>query len=191
MPVRKLREYLDGHQVKYVVISHSAAFTAPEIAASAHIPGRELAKTVMVKIDGKMAMAVLPAPAKIDFKLLQEALGAGSVELATEQEFADSFPECEPGAMPPFGNLYDMDVFVARKLSEDEEIAFNAGSHTELVKLAYRDFERLVKPKAFSRPSASVNTKAMTIRPMVCWRPSQRSLRKLNIAVRPRMAAMV
>jgi Ala-tRNA(Pro) deacylase len=106
-----------------------------------------MAKTVIIKVDGKMAMAVLPAPHKVDFKLLKEAIGAKSVELATEQEFADDFPECEPGAMPPFGNLYGMDVYVAAKLAADEEIAFNAGSHTELFRLAYKDFDRLVKPK--------------------------------------------
>jgi Ala-tRNA(Pro) deacylase len=147
MPAQKLKQFLDKNKVKYVAISHSPTYTAQEIAASAHVPGREMAKTVIIKVDGAMAMAVLPAPQKVDFKLLMKELGAKSVELATEQEFADSFPECEPGAMPPFGNLYDMDVFVAQKLSEDKEIAFNAGSHTELVKLSYEDFEKLVKPK--------------------------------------------
>lgn len=147
MPVKKLREFLDQNKVKYIAISHSAAYTAQEIAASAHISGKDLAKTVMVKIDGKMAMAVLPASFRVDFDLLKEATGAKKVELAPEREFKDMFPECDTGAMPPFGNLYDMEVYVAERLAEDEEIAFNAGSHTELVKLAYRDFEALVKPK--------------------------------------------
>jgi Ala-tRNA(Pro) deacylase len=101
----------------------------------------------MVKIDGKMAMAVLPASCKVDFDLLKKAAGASTVGLASEQEFKNLFPECEIGAMPPFGNLYGMEVFVADALAEDEEIAFNAGSHTELIRLAYKDFERLVKPK--------------------------------------------
>jgi Ala-tRNA(Pro) deacylase len=114
MPAQKLKQFLDKNKVKYVAISHSPTYTAQEIAASAHVPGKEMAKTVIVKVDGKMAMAVLPAPQKVDFKLLKDGIGAKSVELATEQEFADSFPECEPGAMPPFGNLYDMDVFVAK-----------------------------------------------------------------------------
>jgi Ala-tRNA(Pro) deacylase len=147
MPAKKLKEFLDSNNVKYVSISHSAAYTAQEIAASAHIKGKELAKTVMVKIDGKMAMAVLPASYKVDMELLKEAAGASAVELAGEQEFKDMFPGCETGAMPPFGNLYDMDVFVSAMLAEDEEIAFNAGSHTELVRLAYKDYERLVQPK--------------------------------------------
>ena len=147
MPAKKLKEFLDKSKIKYVAISHSPAFTSQEIAASAHVPGRELAKTVIVKVDGRMAMAVLPAPQKIDFKALKKATGARTVELASEQEFADRFPECEAGAMPPFGNLYGMDVYVAQNLTEDPEIAFNAGSHTELIKLAYKDFERLVRPK--------------------------------------------
>ena len=148
MPAQKLKDFLDRHNIKYVTISHSLAYTAQEVAASAHIAGKELAKTVMVKIDGKMAMAVLPASYKVNLELLKTAAGASKVELANEQEFRDMFPESEVGAMPPFGNLYSMEVFVDESLSEDEEIAFNDGSHTELLKLAYRDFERLVKPKA-------------------------------------------
>lgn len=147
MPVRKLKEFLDSHNIKYLSISHSPAYTAQEIAASAHIPGKELAKTVIVKLDNKMAMAVLPASHKVDFGLLRQATGASSIELASEQEFKDMFPECQVGAMPPFGNLYGMEVFVAESLAEDAEIAFNAGSHIELIRLPYKDFERLVKPK--------------------------------------------
>ena len=147
MPAKKLKQFLDGHRVKDLAISHAPVYTAQEIAASAHVPGKELAKTVIVKVDGQMAMAVLPATHKIDFKLLKKSPGAKKVELASEGEFADRFPECEPGAMPPFGNLYDMEVYVAEPLAEDEEIAFNAGSHTELIRLPYEDFERLAKPK--------------------------------------------
>ncbi|MHC4399853.1 MAG: aminoacyl-tRNA deacylase [Planctomycetota bacterium] len=147
MPVRRLKEFLDGHGVKYVAIEHSPAYTAQEIAASAHVPGKELAKTVMVRIDGQMAMAVLPASRKVDFDRLREAAGAERVDLAGEEEFQGMFPGCEVGAMPPFGNLYDMKVYVSESLAEDEEIAFNAGSHTELIRLAYADFERLAGPK--------------------------------------------
>lgn len=146
MPVQKLKEFLDSQKVKYVTIYHSPAFTAQEIAASAHVPGKELAKTVMVKIDGRMAMVVLPASFRIDMQMLRQATGAANVELAGEKEFKDMFPACEVGAMPPFGNLYGMDVYVSETLSKDEEIAFNAGSHTELVRLAYADFARLVNP---------------------------------------------
>ncbi len=147
MPLQKLREFLDQNSVKYVSVSHSPAYTAQEIAASAHIPGQELAKTVMVKLDGEMAMAVLPASFKVDLEQLRSAAGATEVALATEDEFRGLFPGCEPGAMPPFGNLWNMSVFACETLAEDEEIAFNAGSHTELVKLAFVDFARLVNPK--------------------------------------------
>jgi Ala-tRNA(Pro) deacylase len=147
VPVKKLKDFLDSNNVKYVTISHSPAFTAQQIAASAHVPGKELAKTVMIKIDGRMAMAVLPASYRVDFDLLKAATGAATIELAGEQEFKDLFPECDVGAMPPFGNLYEMEVYAAERLAEDEEIVFNAGSHTELIRLAYKDFERLVKPR--------------------------------------------
>jgi Ala-tRNA(Pro) deacylase len=146
MPARKLKEFLDGNNIKYVAISHAPAYTAQEIAASAHIPGKELAKTVIVKIGGKMAMAVLPASHVVDFGRLKEAAG-DAAELATEDEFRSLFPECELGAMPPFGNLYDMPVFAEKALREDAEIAFNAGSHKELFRMAYKDFENLVRPK--------------------------------------------
>ena len=110
--------------------------------------GRELAKTVMVKLDGKMAMAVLPSLRKVDLNLLRESVGAREAQLATETEFKSLFPDCETGAMPPFGNLYGLDVYVSPNLAEDDQIAFNAGSHTEVMKLAYMDFDRLVKPRA-------------------------------------------
>lgn len=147
MPLAKLKQFLDENHIKYVTMRHSPAYTAQEIAASAHVSGRELAKTVMIKVDGKMSMAVLPASFHVDFDQLKGVLGNVKVQLATETEFKDLFPDCELGAMPPFGNLYDLNVYVAASLAEDEEIAFNAGSHTELIRLAYRDFERLVKPK--------------------------------------------
>jgi len=147
MPLRKLKEFLESHKIKYKTISHPEVFTAQEIAATAHIPGKELAKTVIVKIDDKMTMAVLPASYRVDFDLLKKGAGAKRVELASEQEFKDMFPDCEVGAMPPFGNLYGMEVFVAESLAEGEQIAFNAGSHTELIRVSYKDFEAHVKPK--------------------------------------------
>ena len=147
MPVKKLREFLDKENVKYVSITHSPAYTMTEIAAAAHIPGDQVAKTVMVKIGKQMAMVVVPASMHVDLELLREATGVGSAELATEQEFQDLFPGCEPGSMPPFGNLYGLDVFVSPALSRCEAIAFNAGTHTELIQLAYEDFERLATPK--------------------------------------------
>jgi Ala-tRNA(Pro) deacylase len=147
MPIHRLKTFLDGHHVKYVTISHSPAFTAQEIAALAHVSGKELAKTVIVKMDDRMAMAVLPAACQVDFEALKRCAGAKRVALASEQEFQTLFPECEVGAMPPFGNLYGMDVFAASELAEHKDMAFTAGSHTELIRLPYKDFVELVKPK--------------------------------------------
>lgn len=147
MPVKRLKEYLESNRVHYEAVSHSRAFTAQDVAESAHVSGKELAKCVMVRIDGKLAMAVVPAAARVDFGLLKVAAGARVVELADEKEFKDMFPECEVGAMPPFGNLYGMETYASIRLAEQPEIAFNAGSHTELIKLSYGDFERLARPK--------------------------------------------
>ena len=146
MPIRKLKEYLDERHIKYVTIRHSSAYTAQQIAASAHIPGKMLAKTVMIKIEGRMAMAILPASYLIDFDLLKQMLGCKKVELAHEQEFKDIFPACEVGAMPPFGNLYNLEVYVSESLVEDDDIVFNAGTHTELIMLSYEDFHNAVEP---------------------------------------------
>ncbi len=158
MPAAKLKRFLDEQGVSYVAIPHFTTYTAQETAASAHVRGRELAKTVMVKLDGTIAMAVLPATRRLDLTRLQEAAGAGQIALATEREFKDMFPDCDVGAMPPFGNLYGLRVFVDRSLAEDEHIAFNAGTHDELIQISYRDFDRLVQPTvaglAYERPVA-------------------------------------
>ncbi|MEX0821329.1 MAG: YbaK/EbsC family protein [Rhodothermales bacterium] len=146
MPIEKLTSYLDEEGVKFVVIKHSRAFTAQEVAASAHIPGKEMAKTVMVKVDGEMAMTVLPASYQVDLNRLRDRTGAESVELASEDDFKELFPDCEVGAMPPFGSLYGMKTFMAAVLAEDEEIAFNAGSHTELIRMSFADYFRLEDP---------------------------------------------
>src|SRR5438128_5940430 len=147
MPLTRLREFLDSHKIKYVVISHSVAYTAQGIAALTHISGKELAKTVIVKIDEALAMAVLPASHHVDVSLLKAATGAKTVALASETEFEDRFPDCETGAMPPFGNLYGMAVFAEESLTKDQEIAFNAGTHSELIRLSWDDFVRLVEPR--------------------------------------------
>ena len=150
MPARLLREYLDQHNTRYVTIRHSLAYTSQEIAASAHIPGSKFAKTVMVKVDGKMAMAVLPASYWVDLDGLKRAVGGRRIELATEREFEDRFPGCDAGAMPPFGNLYDMDVSADDDLATEPDIVFNAGTHQELIRMTYADFERLVRPTVAS-----------------------------------------
>lgn len=150
MPARKLKEFLEKQHVAYTSIPHEETYTAQETAEAAHVPGYELAKTVMVELDGKMAMVVVPATRKIVLQDLREVTGAAKVRFATEEEFRALFPDCEIGAMPPFGNLYGIDVFVAPGLAADEEIAFNAGTHTEVIKMHYADFDRLVHPKVIS-----------------------------------------
>lgn len=146
MPIAKLRKFLDEHNVRYVLISHSKAFTAQGIAAVAHVPGKELAKTVIVKLDGALGMAVLPASFQVDLRALKNVTGVQVAELASEGEFKQHFPDCETGAMPPFGNLYGIPVYVDETLTNDKEIVFNAGSHHELMRLDYKDFERLANP---------------------------------------------
>lgn len=160
MPLSKLREFLDSNRVKYVVISHSVAYTAQGIAALTHIKGKELAKTVMVMVDGRLAMAVVPASFRVDLYRLKKYLGAETVELASEQEFRHRFPDCETGSMPPFGNLYGMDVFADEALAEDKEIAFNAGTHRELVRMSFEDFRRLAKPTLITLAAKSAGVHA-------------------------------
>lgn len=147
MPVTRLTNLFSDEHVSYVTIPHSTTYTAQETAASAHVRGIEFAKTVIVKIDGRLAMAVLPAQYKINLGLLKRELDAKCVELALEEDFRGLFPGCETGAMPPFGNLYGMEVYVEDSLLDDKEITFNAGSHSELVKILYQDFMKLVAPK--------------------------------------------
>ena len=147
MPTSKLKEFLDKNKIKYEVITHSTAYTAQEIASLTHIKGKELAKTVVVKLDGALAMAVLPASYQVDLPKLKAAAGAKTSELAHESEFKGRFLECEPGAMPPFGQLYGMPVFVDESLTRDQEIAFSAGSHHELIRISFDDFVKLVRPK--------------------------------------------
>jgi len=146
MPLPKLREYLDSHNIKYMVISHSVAYTAQGIAALVHLSGKKLAKTVILKIDGVLAMAVVPASLHVDLELIRQAAGARFVEVATEQEFRDAFPDCETGAMPPFGNLYDVPVYADDSLAQHQEITFNAGTHHELMRMHWGDMVRLVNP---------------------------------------------
>jgi Ala-tRNA(Pro) deacylase len=147
VPNQKLKEFLDRNHVRYEAIRHTTAYTAQEIASLTHIKGKELAKTVIVKTDGTLAMAVLPASYQIDLQLLKAAAGAKKVELATEAEFRARFPECETGAMPPFGLLYGMPVYVEESLTKDKDIAFNAGTHQELIRMAFDDYLKLVKPQ--------------------------------------------
>jgi Ala-tRNA(Pro) deacylase len=138
----KLREHLDANRVPYTVLSHPPAFTAETVAAAQHVPGQQLAKVVMVKAGERFAMAVLPATHKLDVHKLPER----GARLASEHEFVHLFPHCEPGAMPPFGNLFGLAVHVDQSLARDDEIVFQAGTHRETVRMKYADFARLVRP---------------------------------------------
>jgi Ala-tRNA(Pro) deacylase len=151
----KLENYLREHQVSFQTQQHSRAFTAQDVAASEHVPGKMVAKVVVVFADGKMAMLVLPASYRVDFTQAGTALGAKQVRLAGEAELGAAFPDCEVGAMPPFGNLYHLPVYVDKRLAEDESIVFPVGTHTETMRLAYADFARLVNPVVaeFTRPA--------------------------------------
>ena len=146
MPIPELKAFLDAHHVKYATITHSTAYTAQEIAQQAHIKGQVLAKTVVVKVNGGMAMAVLPAHRQLNLLALAAAARVKTASLATEDEFRGLFAGCETGAMPPFGNLYGLPVYVDESLTQDKQIAFNAGTHSELIRLTYLDFQRLVQP---------------------------------------------
>ena len=143
----KLRSYLDLHDVKYVTIRHSPAFTAQEVAQTAHVPAKEMAKTVIVNVEGRMAMVVIPASKRLSLDEVRFIVGNSHVRLAQEHEFRDIFPDCETGAMPPFGNLYRLEVYVDPALAENEQIAFNAGSHSDVLRLRWTDYERLVEPR--------------------------------------------
>jgi Ala-tRNA(Pro) deacylase len=151
MPIlRKLKEFLDENGVRYQVRSHRTAYTAQEVAAAEHVPGREMAKVVMVRDGSQYLMAVLPAPYHVGLEQLGKAAGRTGLRLATEADFASLFPGCEPGAMPPFGNLYGIPVWVDEALTQDDEIAFNAGNHEQTVHMKYADFARLAQPRVAS-----------------------------------------
>ncbi len=143
---KRLEDYLRENRVSFEAQTHPRAVTAQEVAASEHVSGDMLAKTVMVVADGRMAMLALPASYRVDLERAAAALGAKETYLAEEEEFEETFPDCEVGAMPPFGNLYDVPVYVDEALAEDETIVFRAGTHTDTMSVSYADFERLVEP---------------------------------------------
>ncbi len=144
----EIEAYLRESKVPFQVQHHAVAYTAQEVAAAEHIPGRMLAKVVMVLGDGKLAMFVLPAPARVDLERVAAVLGVKEARLVHEEEFADRFPGCEVGAMPPFGNLYELPVYADKSLAEDETIVFEAGTHTDTMSMKYADYERLAQPTA-------------------------------------------
>ncbi|MBI5588179.1 MAG: YbaK/EbsC family protein [Deltaproteobacteria bacterium] len=148
MPIlKRLEDYLKKNNAKYKEVVHPEAYTAQEVAAAMHVHGKDLAKPVMIKADGSFVMAVVPASRKVDFEKLKDILMKKEVRLATEDEFKSLFPDCEPGAEPPFGNLYALDTLVDKKLTNEGHIFFNAGTHYEAVEMDYKDYARLVKPR--------------------------------------------
>jgi len=156
----RLEAYLRDNQVPYQTQHHPTAFTAQAVAESEHISGKVLAKVVMVVADGDMVMLVLPAASRVDVAHAAAVLDAREVRLADESEFAATFSDCEVGAMPPFGNLYGLPVYVDQTLAEDETIFFQAGTHTDTMSLTFADFERLVKPNVadFARHARAVGS---------------------------------
>jgi Ala-tRNA(Pro) deacylase len=143
---RRIQDYLDSQSVNYAVLPHAEAFPAQEIAHQLHVSGSNFAKAVVLRTDGRLLMAVLPASRRLNLRALKEALEVKHLELAPESELANLCAGCELGAFPPFGNLYGMDTWVDGSLSESEEIVFNAGSHRESLRMKYSDYARLAKP---------------------------------------------
>ncbi len=157
----RLRSYLRENGVSFEEHQHPKRFTAQEVAAAEHLPGRMLAKPVMVLADGRLTLLVVEAPHRVDLDRAQAALGGGEVRLAREEEFAGAFPDCEPGAMPPFGNLYNVPVYVDRAVTTNDRIVFQAGTHAGTMSVRYADFERLTGPAVaqFARPPGAAHVR--------------------------------
>jgi Ala-tRNA(Pro) deacylase len=147
MPLSRLKTFLEHNGIQYTQQTHATAYTAAGVASVSHVKGKEMAKAVMVLADDKLVMLVVPANTHIRLKQAKAALKAHQVLLSSEADFAHVFPDCEVGAMPPFGNLYGIPVFVDEALTQDKEIAFNAGNHRELIKMSYAEYERAVQPQ--------------------------------------------
>lgn len=143
----RLYNFLDERHVPYVELPHDLAFTAQDTANAAHVGNQQFAKTVMLRVDDALAMLVMPAAYRVDPTRLSRALGGAAVEIAHEDDFRDAFPDCELGAMPPFGNLYGLPLYVDARLSAHPEIVFNAGTHTDALRMPYAEFERLAQPR--------------------------------------------
>ena len=143
--IPRLRELLDQRGAKYRVLTHSPAFTAQATAHSMHLPGREIAKVVVIRHGSTLSLAVLPARSRVDLERFGAAL-RDEVEVAPEREIADAFHDCETGAMPPFGILYGLKTYLDESLTHDRQIASNAGTHTEAIQMSFEDYRRIVAP---------------------------------------------
>lgn len=159
MATQRIREFLDGNHARYVFVSHSPAYTAQEIAASMHIPGRLMAKTIVVRVDGQLALAVVPATMELNPAALARVTGAQDVEIAPEDEFVDRFGGCQLGTAPPFGNLFGMDTYIDAQLAGQQDIVFNAGTHTDAVWMRTGDYQRLARavPARIARERQAVH----------------------------------
>jgi Ala-tRNA(Pro) deacylase len=146
MAIRRICDFLAGSGMSYSIATHPRAFTAQEVAEASHVPGTYMAKTVIVWIDDELAMAVIPATRALDLDSLASQSGASQVRLADESEFVNVFTDCQLGTAPPFGNLFGLRTLVDLKLALQESIAFNAGTHTEVIRMKYCDYSTLVKP---------------------------------------------
>ena len=142
----RMEKYLRENGVSFQVETHDQAFTMQEVAAALHVPGNQVAKVVIVCADKDKVMLVLPAPYRMNVDLVRDLVGAKEIRLAKEEEFADLFPDCATGAMPPFGNLYGVPVYVDRSMAEEPDMVFRIGTHRETMKVTYADFARLAQP---------------------------------------------
>jgi Ala-tRNA(Pro) deacylase len=147
MATRRIKEYLDGNEARYVILHHSPAYTASEVAAAVHVPGRVFAKVLVVRLDDKLALAVVQATRDLDFALLRDAAGARTARLADEAEFAGRFEGCQRGTVPPFGHLFGMETYVERSMGHEPEVAFNAGTHTDVMVMDFDEYCRLAHPR--------------------------------------------
>lgn len=190
----RLKRFLDDNDVGYDVMHHDPAFTAQELSARMHISGYEFVKVVVVKMDGVFALAALPAPLRVDFRALARVAGVRKVTLASEQEFQQLFPDCELGAMPPFGNLYSMITFAEQDVSLNENIVINAGTHAEAIRLRYADFARLARPRLgrFGEPppaEVAARKRAATIKAKAKKKAKKKAKPKAARKARPKKKA--
>jgi Ala-tRNA(Pro) deacylase len=195
----RLKKFLDDYGVGYDVMHHDPAFTAQELSARMHISGYEFVKVVVVKMDGQFALAALPAPLRVNFKQLAQVAGVKKVSLASEEEFQQLFPDCELGAMPPFGNLYNLPTFVEQDVAANENIVVNAGTHAEAIRLRYSDFARLARPRlgrfgephpvevaAKKKAAKAEARKAAKPRPKKKAKPKRKAKKKAKKTARPK-----
>ena len=143
---KRLQELLDAGGAAYEHHVHPDVFTAADTAASVHIPGSEMAKTVIVNADGLLRMAVIPANRMVDLRHLKFITRSENIHIASEREFRNAFPDCEVGAMPPFGSIFGMPVYCDVQLEHNEFIEFNAGTHHDTIRIGFHDFRRLESP---------------------------------------------